>query len=276
MRHRLRLAAAVLIALAPLSAQAQETSGSFSEGAVLIGYDNRNCDASLEGSIRYNSAISTIENCDGSEWKKIIASSATGDPSTPSPSDGYFVLTSGTFSGSMGSITGANASCLTDLTNNDWLGKADAQARSILDAAHIVAFLCAPSPTPICQSPLPSVTYRFAVSGDATKGGATFTTDGSSVGPGNTQSWSGTNYFDGSKTYWTQMATTSSTQWSNTADPSGASAGCSAGGPFTSWNSTSGTRQAVVGTSNASNETRWNNALATCGTLHRLICMVHP
>ncbi len=49
-------------------ARAQETSGGFSEGSILIGYDNRTCNGTLEGSIRYNSSILNTEFCDGTSW----------------------------------------------------------------------------------------------------------------------------------------------------------------------------------------------------------------
>jgi len=58
----------VSFALLPLGVGAQETSGGFSGGSVLVGYDNRTCDGTLEGAIRYNSAISSMEYCDGTSW----------------------------------------------------------------------------------------------------------------------------------------------------------------------------------------------------------------
>ncbi|MBK8174348.1 MAG: hypothetical protein IPK66_03430 [Rhodospirillales bacterium] len=57
---------ALLIALTlsiALPAKAQETSGSFTEGSIRIGYDDRTCDASLEGSLRYNSGGDAVEVC---------------------------------------------------------------------------------------------------------------------------------------------------------------------------------------------------------------------
>ena len=49
-------------------AYAQETSGGFAGGSVIIGYDNRTCNAGLSGSVRYNSGSSCMEYCDGSSW----------------------------------------------------------------------------------------------------------------------------------------------------------------------------------------------------------------
>ncbi|MEH6575669.1 MAG: hypothetical protein V7731_01200 [Amphritea sp.] len=47
---------------------AQETSGSFKGGSLAIGYDNRACNASLAGNIRYNSGAPAMEYCDGINW----------------------------------------------------------------------------------------------------------------------------------------------------------------------------------------------------------------
>lgn len=57
-----------LVGFAPEQAIAQETSGGFVGGSVKIGYDNRTCVSGLAGSIRYNSATSCAEYCDGASW----------------------------------------------------------------------------------------------------------------------------------------------------------------------------------------------------------------
>lgn len=49
-------------------ALAQETSGGFTGGSVMIGYDNRACTSPLSGSVRYNSGSSCMEYCDGTAW----------------------------------------------------------------------------------------------------------------------------------------------------------------------------------------------------------------
>lgn len=55
--------AALIIALMLLvasPARAQETSGSFAEGSIKIGYDSRTCNAGLAGSLRYNSSGNSL------------------------------------------------------------------------------------------------------------------------------------------------------------------------------------------------------------------------
>jgi hypothetical protein len=51
------LAMTVLISqvISALPAHAQDTAADFSKGSIQLGYDSQNCDASLEGTIRYNS-----------------------------------------------------------------------------------------------------------------------------------------------------------------------------------------------------------------------------
>jgi len=57
------------VLVAPIfPAAAQETSGGFADGSIKIGYDNRTCNSSLAGSIRYNSATACAEYCNGTGW----------------------------------------------------------------------------------------------------------------------------------------------------------------------------------------------------------------
>lgn len=55
------------------SLRAQETSGDFSGGSMKIGFDNRACDSSLEGAIRYNSGGGGADHVrvfvTSSEWR---------------------------------------------------------------------------------------------------------------------------------------------------------------------------------------------------------------
>lgn len=59
---------------------AQETSGGFLGGSIKIGYDNRTCNSGLAGSIRFNSATSCAEYCNGSAWTCPASGSACGGP----------------------------------------------------------------------------------------------------------------------------------------------------------------------------------------------------
>lgn len=83
MRHSLCLIALAILAAAPLSGHTQETSGSFTEGSIRFGYDNRTCDASLEGSLRYVSASAKVEVCDGTSWGEIASKNGASTDETP-------------------------------------------------------------------------------------------------------------------------------------------------------------------------------------------------
>jgi hypothetical protein len=49
-------------------ASAQEVSGQFKEGSVLVGYDTATCNAARDGAMRFNSATDTWNYCDGAAW----------------------------------------------------------------------------------------------------------------------------------------------------------------------------------------------------------------
>lgn len=66
LRSAILIGALLFIPVLPVLSQ--ETSGGFADGSIKIGYDNRTCNSSLAGSIRYNSASSCAEFCDGSAW----------------------------------------------------------------------------------------------------------------------------------------------------------------------------------------------------------------
>ena len=77
MRRKLvRAASAVFVftALLPGLARAQEISGNFPEGSVLVGYDNSTCNASWQGSIRYSSASGILAYCNGAAWTALVSS----------------------------------------------------------------------------------------------------------------------------------------------------------------------------------------------------------
>ncbi len=53
-------ALSLIFALGPMgSGHAQETSADFSGGSMIVGYDSRTCDSSLEGAIRYKEGLSS-------------------------------------------------------------------------------------------------------------------------------------------------------------------------------------------------------------------------
>lgn len=108
----------------------------------------------------------------------------------------YFVLSNTTYTSDLGNLTGANEKCYTDLSAEDWLGKENVT----LTASKVEAFLCSSLE---CSRLLANTTYYFARSGNATVGGASFTTNGSGIGPGDTTPWSGLTYFN----------VTGSTEW---------------------------------------------------------------
>lgn len=227
------------------------------------------CSSTTQGGLRWSGAAGTFEMCDGTSWKLLVATGGTGTSSSPNAGTGYFVMSNGTWDGNLGDLAGANALCLSDLQSNNWLNKTDAASRGLLNSSHIQAFLCS---DPVCQTTLASTTYTFAASGSPATGGATFTADASGLGPGNTQNWSGANYFGSGYTYWTgnNGPSPSSTQWNPFA--SYYSGGCGGGN---SWNNNSG-YAGVAGNANGTSYDRWQASAVACTSTNHLICMVHP
>lgn len=101
----------VALVVASHSGSAQETSGGFGGGSVKIGYDNRTCDGTLEGSIRYNSSTGVAEFCDGSSW------TSPGTSATPCTDDD-------------------TAECLLDSTRDN--SDSDFSASNIADGVNIL------------------------------------------------------------------------------------------------------------------------------------------
>lgn len=265
-------------------------SANHKAGAVIVGPTTTSCDSSIEGALRWSSVEKTHEMCDGDTWRKIIATSDSGVPSTPPATAGYFVLTVGSWDGDLktagggtSGFDGANKLCLSDLTNNDWNGKDDAQARGILNLDNIRAFLCygdnnttSGSAPFICQNPLANTMYYFAVSGDATKGGAFFTADGEGRGPENSQNWSGVNYFASDAEIWTGRPHNSATQWQRGGEQ-WSSPACDVqwdgyGTPGNAGNPDYG----LYGSTNNSDHKRWRMGTQACSSSLKLVCMVHP
>ncbi len=231
-----------------------------------------------EGAIFYNADAHVLQYCAG-VWVPIGA--GTGGLVSGGHGSGYFVITSEAYTGNLvteatnralGPSDGydaANKLCLNDLTNNDWMGKADAQARGLLTTTNVKAFL-----TYAGNHALPDTTYFFAVSGDDTKGGASFTTDGNGYGPNDSANWSNATRFAGNKIYFMARASKGSTNWDNSV-PSGGGCGNSCSG-YTTASSGCGNYYAHGSANNIGND-RWSHVfISDCAVPNFLICMVQP
>lgn len=271
-RGRLLTLACCALLSGALPAQA-EISANHWAGSVIIGLDDSPCDSSRRGAIRYESVSNHHEFCDGTEWRKFVAASGSGDPSMPPADTGYFVLSAGTWNGNLGGRAGADSKCLSDLTTYDWLNKADAVSRGLLTSTKVKAFLCTNTTAASCNQALPLVTYTFAVSDSPAIGGATFTTDSDSRGPANTQNWTGVNYFGTDARYWSNRGNGSASLWPTGGQSIPGSQTCASGSAYDSnssgWNGN-------TGNANSAGSNRWNDISFPCNTLQRLICMVHP
>jgi hypothetical protein len=232
-----------------------------------------NCKAATTGAIRYNSATPRLEFCNGTAWQP-----------TNNAGKGYFVVSKTTWNGNLGGIDGANSKCLTELgtTNTGWLGYATANALGLLTAAHVKAWLCSSVNTyygvGVCQGLNPNTTYAFADANNVAHGGATFTTDGQGMGPGDSANWSGATYFGASYTYWTaRLGNDGSNLWASNVSGSGAgfSEGACTNGT-NSWTSSSSGDQGDDGASNNTGSGRWILASPACNTTLNLICTVNP
>lgn len=232
-------------------------------GEAIIGNTSLACSGTTEGALRYNSSSSKIEYCDGASWIAFLIAGGSGSPPAV-PGDGYFVLTSGAWNGNLGGKSGADATCLSDLTANDWMGKTDANSRGLLVSSKVEAFLCVGSS---CEMANPNTRYFFAVSGDNTKGNAYFDATAGGLGPNNSYSWSASNYFGTGAFYWTGRGTGSQDEnFENTLD----SARCS------EWTSSSSGVQGRQGNSANTDRYRWSWNSVSCDQTRRLICFVHP
>lgn len=253
--------------------------------SVTVPLDPDPCIPAKHASLRYNNSLKTLELCHNSDWISFIASGDEGDTPTAVSGDGYFVITSTTWTGNLAAAAGgdyttsaANATqqigdklCLDDLTANDWMGKSDAQSRSILNAGHVRAFMCSRGS---CNNALPSTTYYFAVSGELASGGASFTTDADTLGPNDSASWSGSTYFNGNKEYWSNRESNSSTQWKNNPHGQSTQSRCEFSPGWTNIDAGGG---GAVGQTNTTNNDRWDAGNGNdCNVARHLVCMVHP
>ena len=249
--------------------------GGGGEGGGLLD-ENAPCNEANKGGMRWNETAGSLQLCDGTNWKTILAAvdPADGDPSIPVPGGGYFVLTNTVWNGNLGSMSGANDKCLTDLTTYNWLGKSDASSRGLLTSEHVRVWLTQ-NYYEEGNEGNPNTTYSFAVSNDLTAGGATFTTDADGSGPGNAQNWSGINYFNGSKTYWSNRDNYDNdthgdpeTDWRR--DDYDSSSSCY------DWDTSSSATYGKTGLSAATDHQRFDKVGVKCNQTRRLICWVNP
>jgi hypothetical protein len=215
-----------------------------------------------EAAVIYNAAYHTYQFCNGTYWIPF------GQLQTAPILPGYFVLSGGTYTGNLGGLSGADAKCLSDLmTNTGWMGYASAYGSGQLVSGNVHALLCNNTNSE-CPVLVPSTTYYFANANDGTAGGASFTTDAYSYGPGDSANWSGQTYFNTSVTYWGNDGVTGgiTTHWVYTA-----ANGCSG------WSTSSGSVTGELGTSASTVASRWtNDGTIACNTPESIICFVNP
>lgn len=177
---------------------------------------------------------------------------------TPDTSLGAFVLLENTYNGAaLGSLSNADAICLARLTADNFSGKLNVT----LNSTTVKAFLC---DNTTCNNLAPNTTYMIGSVYKPDLGGATFTTNASGQGPGDSLNWSNSPAFRFSRSYWTGRAAGTATLWST----------ASSGTTCSNWSVTTG--NGVVGGSSSTNATRWNNGTSGCSSSNRLICFVNP
>jgi hypothetical protein len=177
---------------------------------------------------------------------------------------GAFVLSSASHLGDFGGLAGADSFCLSDLTANNWLNKAN----FTLDSAHVKSFLCTNT---TCNNLLANTNYQFALSGSPGTGGAVFTTNGSGRGPGDANAWTDSTRFNNTAGYFTNRGNfVDQTLWDTV--PAG-------GNSCVNWTSSAGGGNVgTIGSPGATNRSRWAASSATCdaGGSYRVICYVNP
>lgn len=226
----------------------------YCNGSVQVNMDSGSTDGSCSGttnsSLTYDATDKNLRWCDGTNWR-VVGNAAP-------PGGHYFVITSISYNGNLGGLSGANSKCLTDLQGNNWKGKSNVT----LNSSTVKAFLCDGS---TCQNAQASTTYTFARSGSTTAGGTTFTTNASGQGPGDTTTWSGSTRFGASRFWWSGRAIGSNTLWSNS--PSGAHC--------TNWTSSSGAQSGTEADTGDTERFRWNAGSFDCSATNEyLVCLV--
>jgi hypothetical protein len=223
---------------------------------------------SVAGRRMYNTTYRAMQYCNGANWQAIgncLPASSNGT--------GYFVLTSTTYNGNLGGLSGADAKCLTELTTNtNWMGYSTANGNGQLVASKVHAFLSLQ--THVSSNLMPLTTYYFANAANSAAGGASFTTDANGAGPGDAQNWSAASYFSGTYNFWSgradnaghNTATLWYTQASNYNDCTGWTDGTS--GAYGDPGATANTDQS-----------RWGLLtynVTTCDNTYHLVCFVNP
>jgi hypothetical protein len=218
--------------------------------SLQIANDPGACNTEKTGRLRFN-GTNQWTYCDGNTWQ-ILKRNNPG---------GYLVQSSTTWNGNLGGLAGADAKCLTDLTNNDWKGKATA---GILSAGRVKAFLCSGSS---CNNLSPNTPYILSTSGDPAAGGVGFVTNANGQGFGHQfYNDSGGAIWRSNTDFWTNRGTLNDELWSNT--PKG-------GNHCANWSSTTGNGH--KGNSSGNGERyRWDNGTSSCGSTLYLACVVEP
>lgn len=189
----------------------------------------------------------------------INAGTGSGTWNVSTNGKGYLVMSSGSSTGNLGGRSGADATCLSNLSAGAWLEKANAT----LDAAHVFSFLCDGSG---CNNLQASTIYQFARSGSGTTGGAFFITNGSGQGPGNSSAWDTATTFNTTSRFWSSRAAGSATLWST----AGQANHCN------NWSDGTISFNGVRGDPTDTDDRRWNDSTEACNTTRQLVCIVNP
>lgn len=214
-----------------------------------------NTPVGVAGDVIYNKSQGVLQYCNNTNW---IAAGAQ----TPQITQGYFVLASGTYTGNLSGLAGADTICLNDLNTNDWMGKSSAGP---LTAGRVKAFLCDGT---TCNNLAPSTQYYFARSNVPTTGGDSFTTDATGRGPGDTNSWSGATRLGIIANLWmNRHENGTASYWENEPE--------TYGNHCTGWTVSSGVNGEYGSTSQSDNR-RWSSSSQSCATANRLVCVVQP
>jgi hypothetical protein len=224
-----------------------------------------------EQTIIYNVDHHILQYCDGTYWQAVGsgggACSAAACPAPAPAGSGYLVMTKTHFDGNLGGLAGANAKCLTELTttNTGWQGYATANARGQLTAAKVFAFLCDDA---TCNNLQANTTYYYANTNDDSAGGASFTTNGSGQGPGDSLNWLRADHFATilGVNWYAGRATTSPSLWST---------GPVVGTTCTNWTTNNAGVSGRAGANNTFIQTRWNNGALACNNAFSIMCFVN-